>query len=169
VEEPFDTAALDAYADLARFHGRDRVAAGENIHSVGQARQLIDIARVGIIQVDCGRVGGIGAASEIARYADRRGALYINHTYTSHLALSASLQTYAGLIRHDLCEYPMDRSSLSWSICREHLLVCGDGRVNIPDAPGLGITVNLDNLQRHLVDLEIKVGRNVLYRTPSIQ
>lgn len=168
VEEPFEPMALEAYAELSRHYGRQRVAAGENIHSVAQARQLLDIAGVGVVQIDCGRVGGIGAAREIAQYADRRGALYVNHTYTSHLALSASLQAYAGLERHDLCEYPNDPSSLSWSICRDHLPVGGDGAVKIPDKPGLGVTVNLDNLQRYVVDLEIKVGRNVLYRTPSI-
>lgn len=169
VEEPFEPTALEAYAEFSRHYGHQRVAAGENIHSVAQARQLLDIAGVGVVQIDCGRVGGIGSAKEIAQYVDRRGALYVNHTYTSHLALSASLQAYAGLERHDLCEYPNDPSSLSWAICRDHLPICGDGTVKVPDAPGLGITVNRDNLQRYVVDLEIKVGRNVLYSTPSIE
>jgi len=169
VEEPFDAAALAAYANFTSRHGRNRVAAGENIHSITQARQLLDIAGVGIIQIDCGRVGGIGAAREIAQYADRCGALYVNHTYTSHLALSASLQAYAGLQSHDLCEYPMDTTSLSWSICREHLLVDDAGEIKIPNAPGLGVTVSLDDLQRYLVDLEIRIGRTTLYKTPSIQ
>jgi thioredoxin reductase (NADPH) len=71
-----------------------------------------------------------------------------------HLALSASLQAYAGLQRHDMCECPMDPSSLSWSICREHLRVGGDVAVKIPDTPDLGIAVNLDSPQRYLVDLE---------------
>jgi L-alanine-DL-glutamate epimerase-like enolase superfamily enzyme len=169
VEEPFEATALAAYADFAAHHGRRRVAAGENIHSIFQARQLIDIGGVGVIQIDCGRVGGIGAAKEIAQYADRRGALYVNHTYTSHLALSASLQAYAGLQSHDLCEYPMDPTSLSWSICREHLLVDCNGEVRIPSAPGLGVTISLDDLHRYVVDLEIRIGRTTLYRTPSIQ
>jgi hypothetical protein len=57
---------------------------------------------------------------------------------------------------------------LSWTICREHLPVHGDGTVKVPDAPGLGVSINLDNLRRYVVDLEITAGRNVLYRTPSI-
>lgn len=169
IEEPFEATALGPYADLASLHGRWRVAAGENICSVFQAQQLIDIAGVGVVQIDCGRVGGIGAAKEIALYADRRGAHYVNHTYTSHLALSASLQAYAGLQSHDLCEYPMNPTSLSWSICREHLLVDGAGEIRIPDAPGLGITVSLGDLQRYIVDMEIRIGRKTLYRTPNFQ
>ena len=169
MEEPFEPAALEAYAELSRLLGRRRVAAGENIHSVAQARHLLDIGGVGVIQIDCGRVGGIASARQIACYADRRGDHYVNHTYTSHLALSASLQAYAGLERQDLCEYPMDPSSLSWAICREHLPVSGDGTVKLPDAPGLGIAMDLENVQKHLVDMEIVLGGNVLYRTPRIE
>ena len=169
VEEPFEPTALETYAEFSHHYGHQRIAAGENIHSVAQARQLLDIAGVGVVQIDCGRVGGIGSAKEIAQYVDRRGALYVNHTYTSHLALSASLQAYAGLERHDLCEYPNDPSSLSWAICREHLPVCDDGTVKVPDAPGLGVTVNPDELGRYVIDVEIKVGPDVLYRTPSLE
>lgn len=99
---------------------------------------------------------------------DQRGALYVNHTYTSHLALSASLQAYAGLERQDLCEYPMDPSSLSWLICREHLEIDRAGEVKIPEAPGLGISVNFDALQKYIVELEIRIGQSILYRTPSL-
>ncbi|MBS3647619.1 mandelate racemase/muconate lactonizing enzyme family protein [Pseudaminobacter sp. 19-2017] len=168
VEEPFEPAALEAYAEFSRYFGRQRIAAGENIHSVAQARHLFDIGGVGVIQIDCGRVGGIGAARDIARYVDRRGGQYVNHTYTSHLALSASLHAYAGLERQDLCEYPMDPSSLSWAICREHLALGADGKVELPDAPGLGIAMDLHAIQEHLLDVEIRVGENILYRTPNL-
>lgn len=168
VEEPFATAALGAYADLAQRHGRDRIAAGENANSVAQARQLLDIGGIGIIQIDCGRIGGIGAAAEIARLADERGATYVNHTYTSHLALSASLSAYAGLERHQLCEYPADTTSLSWAICAEHLERGENGMINPPEAPGLGIKMQLDVAQSFLVHLEIKFCNEVLYCTPRL-
>ncbi len=169
VEEPFAPAALDAYADFARCHGRNRVAAGENANSVAQACQLLDVGGVGIIQIDCGRVGGIGAAAQIARLADGRGATYVNHTYTSHLALSASLSAYAGLDRHELCEYPADPTSLSWEICAEHLELGEGGTITLPDTPGLGIGVDLDVVEKLLVDIEIRFGDMVLYRTPCLR
>lgn len=168
VEEPFDPAALDVYAEFARHHGCRRVAAGENIHSIAEARQLLDIAGIGILQIDCGRIGGIGAATEIARYTEQRGAAYVNHTYTSHLALSAALQSFAGLERHNVCEYPIDTSSLSWAICQTHLSPDADGRVSVPEAPGLGIAIDLYAVQRYVTDLEIKIGHSIVYRTPSL-
>jgi L-alanine-DL-glutamate epimerase-like enolase superfamily enzyme len=167
VEEPFDAAALGAYADFSRDHGRNRVAAGENVHSVSQARQLLDLGKIGVIQIDCGRIGGIAAAKDVAIYADARGASFVNHTYTSHLALSASLQSYAGLERHQLCEYPADRTSLSWAICCDHLPIEDDGTISVPEKPGLGIEIEPRALEMYVVDVEIKFGDAVFYRSPS--
>ena len=61
------------------------------------ARQLIDYGKVAFVQIDCGRIGGIGPAKRVADYAVASGVTYVNHTFTSHLALCASLQPYAGL------------------------------------------------------------------------
>jgi L-alanine-DL-glutamate epimerase-like enolase superfamily enzyme len=169
VEEPFDAAALGAYADFSRDHGRNRVAAGENVHSVSQARQLLDLGKIGVIQIDCGRIGGIAAAKDVAIYADARGASFVNHTYTSHLALSAALQSYAGLERHQLCEYPADRTSLSWAICCDHLPIEDDGTISVPEKPGLGIEIEPRALEKYVVDVEIKFGDAVFYRSPSVR
>ena len=83
-----------------------KLAGGEGAHNVHMARHLIDYGGVGFVQIDCGRIGGIGPAKAIADYASHRGVTFVNHTFTSHLALSASLQPYAGLAEHRLCEYP---------------------------------------------------------------
>jgi len=72
-------------------------AGGEAAHNDHMARHLINCAGVGFIQIDTGRIGGIGPAKQFADYAVARGVMFVNHTFTSHLALSASLQPYAGL------------------------------------------------------------------------
>ena len=83
---------------------------------------LIDYGRVGFIQIDCGRIGGIGPAKQVADYAVARGVTYVNHTFTSHLALSASLQPYAGLAEHRICEYPFAAASqLAVELTSNHL------------------------------------------------
>jgi hypothetical protein len=38
----------------------------------------------------------------------------------------------------------------------------------VPEAPGLGLTPDLNAVRKYLVDVEIKVGGRVLYRTPSV-
>jgi L-alanine-DL-glutamate epimerase-like enolase superfamily enzyme len=104
LEEPFHASALEAYAALAAQSPRVRMAGGEGAHNISMARHLIDYGRIGFVQIDCGRIGGIGPAKVVADYAAARGVTYVNHTFTSHLALSASLQPYAGLADHRICE-----------------------------------------------------------------
>ena len=68
------------------------------------AKQLIDHGGVGFIQIDTGRIGGIGPAKRVA-----------------------------------------------------------DGRVGVPDAPGLGIEVDVDAARRYLVDVEIRAKGRTLF------
>lgn len=165
LEEPFHTSALDAYSSLSR-RGKVKLAGGEGAHNFFMAQHLIDYGRVGYIQVDCGRIGGIGPAQRVANYASSKGVTFVNHTFTSHLALSASLQPYAGL--HDeICEYPFAPKILAREITANHLQRNGDGYVSIPDVPGLGIEVDRRAARRYLVDVEIRVGNRLLFATSS--
>ena len=52
------------------------------------AQQLIDYGKVSYVQIDCGRIGGLAPAKRVADYAVARGVTYVNHTFTSHLALA---------------------------------------------------------------------------------
>jgi L-alanine-DL-glutamate epimerase-like enolase superfamily enzyme len=169
LEEPFVSGALDSYRRLAAMADGVKMAGGEGAHTLHMARAMIDHAALGYVQVDAGRIGGISVAREVARYADTRGVQFVNHTFTSRLALSASLQPFAGLSRHDLCEYPVEASALALDATHEHLTPDPDGLLRLPDAPGLGITVNVDALRPYLVDTEITVRGRVLYRTPTLE
>jgi L-alanine-DL-glutamate epimerase-like enolase superfamily enzyme len=90
LEEPFGGHALEAYGALSRRSKQVRLAGGEAAHNFHMARHLIDYGGVGYIQIDTGRIGGIGPAKQVADYAAGRGVTFVNHTFTSHLALSAS-------------------------------------------------------------------------------
>ena len=72
------------------------------------AQQMIDQAGLGYIQIDAGRIGGISPAKKVADYACARDVTFVNHTFTSHLALSASLQPFAGIKDAVICEYPVE-------------------------------------------------------------
>jgi L-alanine-DL-glutamate epimerase-like enolase superfamily enzyme len=168
LEEPFHGGAYDAYAELAAHSGKIRLAGGEASHNVQMARQLIDYGKVAYIQIDCGRIGGIGPAKRVADYAVARGVTYVNHTFTSHLALCASLQPYAGLKDHVICEYPFAPKSVAWDMSETHLLPDANGEVVLPAAPGLGVTMNTRGMAGYIIDVEIAVKGKVLYRTPVL-
>lgn len=163
LEEPFNTAALDAYAALAARSPAVKLAGGEGAHNFHMARHLIDYGKVGYIQVDCGRIGGIGIAHRVAALAVKRGVTFVNHTFTSHLALSASLQPYAGMQDHEICEYPFAPKPLAREFTTDHLERDTDGYVAVPDAPGLGIGINAAAARRYLVDVEIRAKGRTLF------
>ncbi|MBA2481056.1 MAG: mandelate racemase/muconate lactonizing enzyme family protein [Planctomycetes bacterium] len=167
LEEPFHTGALSEYAALSRVTAPVRLAGGEGSHNFHMARHMIDHAGVGFIQIDTGRIGGISPSKRVADYAVEKGVTYVNHTFTSHLSLSASLQPYAGIERDEICEYPVEAKSLAVELTREHLERDAAGLVHVPDAPGLGMTPDPATIARYLVDTTITVRGQVLYRTPT--
>ena len=167
LEEPFLAHAYEAYGALA---GQSRIAlaGGEGAHNVFMARHLIDYGKPGFVQIDCGRIGGIGPAKKVADYAAARSVTYVNHTFTSHLALSASLQPYAGLRDHEICEYPIAPKSLAVDLSDGHLLPDANGQIIVPEAPGLGVAASPDGMRPYLVDVEIRAKGRTLYSTPNL-
>ena len=167
LEEPFHASALEEYAALAARCTGLRLAGGEGAHNVSMARHLIDYGRVGFIQIDCGRIGGIGPAKLVADYAVPRGVTYVNHTFTSHLALSASMQPFAGLAAHAICEYPAAPKTLAVELTLNHLTPDAGGQVAAPDAPGLGMQIDAQAVLRYQVAVEIRVAGRTLYTSPA--
>lgn len=166
LEEPFVPHAYVAHAELAKRARTVGIAGGEGAHTVHMATNLIDFGGVSFIQVDAARIGGIGPAKAVADHAVRAGITYVNHTFTSHLALSASLQPYAGLADHRICEYPVEPKQVALDLSTTHILPDANGEIRAPDAPGLGIDVDLDGLAPYLRSVEITIDDELVYASP---
>ena len=129
---------------------------------------MIDYAKLHYVQIDAGRVGGITAAKQAADYAHLRGVQFVNHTFTSHLALSASIQSFVGYSSNYLCEYPFDPSPLTAvSYCRE-LEPGRDGNVRLPEVPGLGVTPDMAKMGAYLKEVEIRLGGQLLFKSSTL-
>lgn len=169
LEEPFHPEAVGAYRELAAASGEVRIAGGEGCHDARQAIRMIDEAGLGFIQIDAGRVGGITSARRVVSHASAHGIQYVNHTFTTQLALSASIQPYAGLAEHEFCEVPFAPSELARTLTRETLAPDENGRIRAPDRPGLGLEPDTSVLARYLVDVTIQVDGKTIYCTPDVQ
>ncbi len=168
-EEPLDRDALGEYKALSKCTPKVALAGGEGCYTFQMAKQMMDFAGVGFIQIDAGRIGGITPAKQAADYAKAKGVTFVNHTFTSHLQLSASLQPYAGLREHEICEYPVELKAVAMAITRNTIARDKNGQVSAPDAPGLGMEIDVDALRPYLVDVSIKVGGKALYETPKLR
>lgn len=167
-EEPFIGDALAAYRELAEAAEDVPIAGGEGAFNFHMARHLIDYGKIRFVQIDTGRIGGIGPAHEVARYARSSGTTFVNHTFTTHLALSASLAPLVGIEEWPICEYPVEASRLATELFHEELRPDDDGLLRVPETPGLGVVPNPETIREYLVDVEIKVAGEVLYSTPRI-
>jgi len=168
LEEPFVSGALRQYKTLAQTCAPVRLAGGEGAHNEYMAEHMIDHAGIGYVQIDAGRIGGISAAKRVADYAHARGVTYVNHTFTTHLALSASLQPFAGLENDTICEYPVEASTMAREMTQQLLLRDSEGLVRAPEAPGLGMIPDVDAMKKYVVDVEIRAKGQLLYRTPTV-
>jgi L-alanine-DL-glutamate epimerase-like enolase superfamily enzyme len=158
LEEPLAPEAIDAYASLAAARPPVPIAAGESSGRVRDAQDFITNGRLDIVQIDAGRIGGITAAHAVRRLADRAGITYVNHTFKSHLSLAAALHVFIAAERHDLAEYAVGGSPLAAELTTEPLARAADGTVTVPDAPGLGVSVNLETVRRYLRPVRITVA-----------
>lgn len=169
LEEPFVSGALSEYHALSRESGDVGMAGGEGCHNFHMAKHMVDYAGLKYVQIDAGRIGGITIAKDVADYAAKKGVTYVNHTFTSNLALSASLQPFAGLESHTICEFPTELKSLARAMTKNHIVPDKNGLLHVPDAPGLGIDPDLQGIAPYLVDVEISVRGKAIYRTPSLR
>src|SRR3954454_4642410 len=142
LEEPFVNGALEAYKHLSDATPQVPLAGGEGCNNFVQAQAMINYAGLRFIQIDAGRIGGITTAKKVADAASKSSITYVNHTFTSHLALSASLQPYAGIEKDLISEYPVELKMLAQEIGKEKIVPDNNGYIHVPERAGLGITVD---------------------------
>jgi L-alanine-DL-glutamate epimerase-like enolase superfamily enzyme len=168
LEEPFINGALHSYKTLAASTPRVPVAGGEGCNNFVQAQAMIAYAGLSFIQIDAGRIGGITVAKRVSDLAVERNISYVNHTFTSHLALSASLQSYAGVEKDFISEYPVELKQLAKDISKDKIVPDANGYIHVPETPGLGIEVDTETLKKYLLDVEISINGKKIYHTPSL-
>ena len=162
LEEPFYSDAFFEYSELAR-QSSISLAGGESCHSVESAKNLIRYGGVKYIQIDAGIAGGIIAGKEICEFAEKMDVQYVNHTFTSHLQLSASLQAYTGSVKSTLAEYPMQLKPLAWDITKNHILKDDSGYITTPLEIGHGMEINEKALDQYKVDVEILINSKRIF------
>lgn len=167
LEEPFINGSLNAYSSLAAETPIVPLAGGEGCNNFVQAQAMITYSAIKFVQIDAGRIGGITVAKQVADLAMKKKISYVNHTFTSHLALSASLQSYCGSKENFISEYPVELKPLAQEITTEDISRDHEGYIHVPEKPGLGVTVDTNALKKYLVDTEISIGGKVIYRTPE--
>jgi L-rhamnonate dehydratase len=149
-EEPFEPDEYEAYAELADTVDI-RVAAGEQDTTVWGFRELIERGHVDLVQPDVTRCGGITELLRIADYARGKGVETVPHAWKSGIIKAASLQCNAVMPDALFQEYCIADTPINQTLTQERLPIDADGMLTVPTAPGIGVTLDDEVVERYRV------------------
>lgn len=131
IEEPLDAYDVEGHAQLATALDTP-IATGEMLSSVGEHVRLIEARAADIIQPDAPRIGGITSFLRLVALADHAGL-----QLAPHFAMEIHLHLAAAYPREPWVEH------FEWlnPLFNERLEI-RDGRMIVPDRPGLGFTLS---------------------------
>lgn len=119
------------------------IAAGESEFTRFDFRDLVELRAADILQPDLAIAGGITEAMRIEAIAAAWQLKYAPHLWTGALGFAAGLHTAAAATSGFILEYSLGHNPLLHDLVKEDFPV-EDGEVEIPDRPGLGITIDED-------------------------
>lgn len=148
LETPLPADDLDGYARL-----REQpipIAAGEWLATRFEFLELMDRGRVRVAQPDIGRVGGLTEAMRVCELARQRGVTVVPHAWKTGVSIAAAAHmaavtphcAFIEFLPAELCESALRRELVR----RGPQMV--DGAIQLPDAPGLGVELDRDALER---------------------
>ena len=146
-EEPFEPDDIDNYVAL-RQRISVPIAAGENEFGVEGFRELLRAAAVDVVQPDACRAGGITACHQVGVMAAQYGASVGPHTWSDAVALTANAHVVASLPNGLSVEVDRTGNPFIDDLLMEPLDI-RDGLLHLADAPGLGIALNQDTVDRY--------------------
>ncbi len=157
LEEPLHRHDYRGLADLRR-RARVRIAGGEGNREVAELREYLKHGSLDVYQPDVVWSTGLLRGRQIAGEVQAAGAIYSPHTWGDGLVVLANLHVSAAISTAPFIEFPYDPPG--WTLERRDYILPtptrpdAAGTVTLPDAPGLGVTIDWDALE----PLRIRTG-----------
>jgi D-galactarolactone cycloisomerase len=160
-EEPVGAEDREGYRKVRR-ENPIPVAGGECEYTRYGFRDFIAEGCVDIIQPDLAVCGGITAFTQILALANAHGVATVPHVWGSGIAVATALQAIAtippfpftanpiALLNQPIIEFDRKHNPLRDDLLVEQFAL-SNGALEVPDRPGLGITVREDIIARYAV------------------
>jgi L-alanine-DL-glutamate epimerase-like enolase superfamily enzyme len=147
LEEPV---TADDKAGLAEVRRASAVpiATGESEFTRHDFREIAELRAADILQPDLAIAGGITEGVRIGAIASAYNLRLAPHLWSGAPAFAAGLALAASQTAGFILEYSLGANPLLHELVQETFPVV-DGQLEIPDRPGLGITVDEDFVRRH--------------------
>jgi L-rhamnonate dehydratase len=148
LEAPLPLDDVEGHAEMST-HGMPLGVGDLGLTHTREFIEMMDRGGASICQPDISQVGGFTGILQIAKAAYARGKRVITHGYKSNIEIAANLHFLSAQPQEEMLEFSLSRSPLRWETTREHFPVEEDGRVSIPTAPGLGVSLNPETIARY--------------------
>lgn len=153
LETPIQIDMLDASAELAS-RIEIAIACGELNAGRQEFIDLMDRGGVDIAQPDIPRAGGLTESLRVAEAAEDRGKLVVPHAWNTGITTAAAVQFAAASANCPYIEYLPP--SMYTAGLRKDLLAdeprMADGIIPLPEAPGMGVELDLDAVEHYRID-----------------
>ncbi|NHX35625.1 MULTISPECIES: mandelate racemase/muconate lactonizing enzyme family protein [Halolamina] len=151
LEDPVPAENLEVQAEVTN-STTTPITVGENRYRVTELRRLIEDQAVDIVAPDLPKVGGMRETRKIADVANQYYVPVAMHNVASPIATVAAAHVGAAVPNSLAVEY--HSYELGWweDLVEEDVIV--DGTIEVPEKPGLGVTLDLDTVEEHLVEGE---------------
>src|ERR1043166_2346334 len=149
-EEALKPDALDDFCELRR-KSPVPIAGGEVLPRRQSFIPWLVRGAFDIVQPDVTKVGGISEQRRIAWLAYDMGVKYIGHGWNTALGVATDLQLAAALPDVDLVEF-IGGSPYVDGITEQPFKLDAEGHLEIPEIPGLGVSLDRDKLRRYPPD-----------------
>ncbi|RAI57974.1 mandelate racemase/muconate lactonizing enzyme family protein [Roseicella frigidaeris] len=126
------------------------LAAGENLRGTREFHQALAQCHLEVVQPDCCKWGGASAILPVARAILASGRRYCPHFLGGGIGQLASLHLLAAIRGAGVLEMDANPNPLR-SLVVDPVLRVTEGRVALPEGPGLGTVPDLAALDRYVV------------------
>ncbi len=150
LETPIWPDFLDEHAKLAS-RVKFPIASGEWLTTRWEFEDLIERGKIGVVQPDVGRVGGIGEALAVCQMAADRNLPVVPHCWKTGISLSATAHlafvtpgvAFIEYLPPQLCIEKLRRELATEDLKFEN------GEILPPTKPGLGVEINWDAVRAY--------------------
>lgn len=146
-EEALRPDALEDYVALRR-NAPVPISGGEVLTRRQAFQPWLQAGAFDIVQPDVTKVGGISEERRIGWMAQENGIKFIPHGWNTALGLAADLHLASAFPDTDFVEY-LTGSPYIDDIVAQPWQLDSDGMLAIPDAPGLGVELDMDAVKRY--------------------
>jgi D-galactarolactone cycloisomerase len=146
-EEPIVPDNLSDYV-LLRQNSPVPIAGGEVLTRRQSFVPWLQGRALDIVQPDVTKVGGISEERKIAWMAEENGIRFIPHGWNTALGLAADLHLASATRNTDIVEY-LTGSPFIDDLVEEKWQLDDRGMLQVPNGPGLGISLDLDAVEKH--------------------